>query len=74
MSHGDNILKPPEGFIVTAKSDTAMAAMENVARQIYGIQFHPEVTHTENGDALLRRFVFDICKCSGSYRDLPRLI
>jgi GMP synthase (glutamine-hydrolysing) len=67
MSHGDHILEPPPGFQVTAESDTAMAAMENRDRRIYGIQFHPEVTHTSNGTALLRRFVFDICRCSGSW-------
>jgi GMP synthase (glutamine-hydrolysing) len=67
MSHGDRILEPPPNFHVTAQSDTAMAAMENPERKIFGIQFHPEVTHTENGTALLRRFVFDICGCHGSW-------
>jgi GMP synthase (glutamine-hydrolysing) len=67
MSHGDRILEPPPDFQVTARSDTAMAAMENPARKIFGIQFHPEVTHTENGTALLRRFIFDICGCAGSW-------
>ncbi len=65
MSHGDLILEPPAGFAVTARSHTAMAAMENPSRKIFGIQFHPEVTHTENGTALLRRFVFDVCGCKG---------
>lgn len=67
MSHGDLILEPPPGFSVTARSNTAMAAMENPSRRIFGIQFHPEVTHTDNGSALLRRFVFDICGASGSW-------
>ncbi len=67
MSHGDLILEPPAGFSVTARSNTAMAAMENPERKIYGIQFHPEVTHTDNGTALLKRFVFDICGCAGSW-------
>jgi GMP synthase (glutamine-hydrolysing) len=67
MSHGDRILEPPPDFHVTARSDTAMAAMENAGRKIFGIQFHPEVTHTENGSALLRRFVFDICGCHGTW-------
>lgn len=67
MSHGDRILEPPPDFHVTARSDTAMAAMENVSRKIFGIQFHPEVTHTQNGTALLRRFIFDICGCHGSW-------
>jgi GMP synthase (glutamine-hydrolysing) len=65
MSHGDLILEPPAGFAVTARSNTAMAAMENPSRKIFGIQFHPEVTHTDNGSALLRRFVFDVCGCHG---------
>jgi GMP synthase (glutamine-hydrolysing) len=67
MSHGDRILEPPPDFQVTARSDTAMAAMENPTKKIFGIQFHPEVTHTQNGTALLRRFIFDICGCRGSW-------
>jgi GMP synthase (glutamine-hydrolysing) len=67
MSHGDRILEPPPDFRVTAQSDTAMAAMENPGKKIFGIQFHPEVTHTHNGTALLRRFIFDICGCQGSW-------
>jgi len=67
MSHGDLILEPPSGFSVTARSNTAMAAMENPSRRIFGIQFHPEVTHTDNGTALYRRFIFDICGCKGSW-------
>jgi len=67
MSHGDRILEPPPGFQVTAMSDTAMAAMENPSTKVFGIQFHPEVTHTENGTALYRRFIFDVCGCKGSW-------
>jgi len=67
MSHGDLILEPPPGFSVTARSNTAMAAMENPSRNIFGIQFHPEVTHTDKGSELYRRFIFDICKCNGSW-------
>ena len=67
MSHADRILEPPPGFKVTARSDATMAAMESVERKIFGVQFHPEVVHTENGTELLRRFVFDICGCSGSW-------
>jgi GMP synthase (glutamine-hydrolysing) len=67
MSHGDRILEPPPNFQVTARSATAMAAMENPSKRIFGIQFHPEVTHTENGTLLLRRFVFEICGCTGSW-------
>ncbi len=67
MSHGDRILKPPPGFRVTAQTDTTMAAMECPEKDIYGVQFHPEVAHTVNGTELLRRFVFDICHCSGAW-------
>jgi GMP synthase (glutamine-hydrolysing) len=67
MSHGDRILEPPPGFAVTARSDTAMAAMENPDRRIFALQFHPEVTHTDNGTALLRRFIFDICGAKGDW-------
>ncbi len=67
MSHGDRILDPPPGFQVTAQSDTTTAAMEWPEKRIFGVQFHPEVAHTENGTELLRRFVFDICHCSGTW-------
>jgi GMP synthase (glutamine-hydrolysing) len=67
MSHGDRILDPPPGFAVTARTHNTIAAMENVDRKVFGVQFHPEVTHTENGSALLRRFVFDVCGCSGDW-------
>jgi GMP synthase (glutamine-hydrolysing) len=67
MSHGDRILEPPPNFKITARTETTMAAMENPKRKIFGIQFHPEVTHTDNGDVLLRRFVFDVCGCAGNW-------
>jgi GMP synthase (glutamine-hydrolysing) len=67
MSHGDRILEPPPGFEVTARTETTIAAMENPAKKLFAVQFHPEVTHTENGEALLRRFVFDVCRCSGDW-------
>ena len=67
MSHGDRILEPPSGFEVTARTENTIAAMEDPKRNIFGVQFHPEVTHTENGDALLRRFVFDVCRCHGDW-------
>jgi GMP synthase (glutamine-hydrolysing) len=67
MSHGDKINEPPPGFKVTAGTETTMAAMENPDRQIFGVQFHPEVTHTDNGDLVYRRFVFDICGCKADW-------
>jgi GMP synthase (glutamine-hydrolysing) len=67
MSHGDRILEPPPGFEITARTQTTIAAMENPERKVFGVQFHPEVTHTENGSQLLRRFVFDVCRCAGDW-------
>jgi GMP synthase (glutamine-hydrolysing) len=67
MSHGDRILEPPPGFEVTGRTQNTIAAMENSARKVFGVQFHPEVTHTENGSSLLRRFVFDVCGCAGDW-------
>lgn len=67
MSHGDRILEAPPGFEVTARTETTIAAMENPARKLFGVQFHPEVTHTEHGDALLRRFALDVCQCRGDW-------
>lgn len=58
MSHGDHVEKAPEGYIVTASTATVpVAAMENRAQRRYGIQFHPEVTHSVNGSALLLNFL-----------------
>ncbi len=64
MSHGDQVEKMPPGFRVLAKTDTCpVAAMGNDERRVYGLQFHPEVVHTPRGAELLRRFLFDICRC-----------
>jgi GMP synthase (glutamine-hydrolysing) len=58
MSHGDAIVKAPDGFVVTAVSPEApVAAMEDVQRRLYAVQFHPEVMHTEHGQALLENFL-----------------
>lgn len=67
MSHGDRMLEPPPDFEVTARTENTIAAMENPDRKVFGVQFHPEVTHTENGETLLRRFVFDVCRCQGDW-------
>ena len=65
MSHGDHVAKAPPGFIVTARTDRIpVAAMANEEKRWFGVQFHPEVTHTKSGEALLRRFVVDICGCA----------
>jgi GMP synthase (glutamine-hydrolysing) len=64
MSHGDQVEAMPPGFRVMARTETCpVAAMGNAARRIYGLQFHPEVVHTPKGAELLRRFLFDVCKC-----------
>jgi len=66
MSHGDRVEALPDGFDVVGVSDNApIAAIANDAQQRFGIQFHPEVTHTLQGEAILQRFVLDICGCCG---------
>ncbi len=68
MSHGDKVLKMPEGFTVTASSENAeIAAIENPAKKVYGVQFHPEVYHTTNGVKVLKNFLFNICKLKASW-------
>lgn len=63
MSHGDKVTVLPEGFNVIGSNDaTPFAAIADETRQFYGVQFHPEVTHTKQGQAMLERFVLDICK------------
>ena len=68
MSHGDKVIELPDGFVVTASTQSApIAAMENPAKQIYCVQFHPEVTHTKNGSDMLRYFARDLCGCHGDW-------
>ncbi|HSH54356.1 MAG TPA: glutamine-hydrolyzing GMP synthase [Methylotenera sp.] len=62
MSHGDKVTELPAGFKVIASNDTTpIAAMADEERRFYAVQFHPEVTHTKQGQAMLNRFVLDIC-------------
>jgi GMP synthase (glutamine-hydrolysing) len=62
MSHGDRVTALPEGFVATASTPSLpLAGMADEKRRYYGVQFHPEVTHTQRGLELLRRFVADIC-------------
>jgi GMP synthase (glutamine-hydrolysing) len=64
MSHRDAVAAAPTGFVVTASSDvTAVAAMEDTARGLYGVQFHPEVMHTEQGMAVLAHFLYEAAGC-----------
>jgi GMP synthase (glutamine-hydrolysing) len=68
MSHADSIVEAPPGFAVTAATAAvAVAAFEDPARALYGVQFHPEVVHTERGQELLRRFLFEVCGCSPTW-------
>jgi GMP synthase (glutamine-hydrolyzing) (EC 6.3.5.2) len=68
MSHGDAVTEIPEGFQLVGKSsDCPYAAIENVEKKIFGIQFHPEVRHTEYGNAILRNFAFNVCKAKGDW-------
>jgi GMP synthase (glutamine-hydrolysing) len=68
MSHGDAITTVPPGFTATATSpDAPVAALHDPERAIYGVQFHPEVVHTERGRDLLERFLYDICHCPPSW-------
>ncbi|GAB6154045.1 glutamine-hydrolyzing GMP synthase [Desulfosporosinus burensis] len=68
MSHGDSVISLPEGFVVAAHTGhTPVAAMMNVERHFYGVQFHPEVKHTPDGQAMLEKFLFEVCKCSGDW-------
>ncbi len=65
MSHGDHVAIAPPGFVVTARTDRIpVAAMANEHKRWYGVQFHPEVTHTKQGSTLLKRFVIGICGCA----------
>jgi len=64
MSHGDKVTTLPPGFQIIASNDaTPVAGMADETRRYYGVQFHPEVTHTRQGSAILSRFVHDICGC-----------
>lgn len=60
-SHGDHVVGLPEGFEITGRTENAVAAIENRAKKFYGVEFHPEVKHTDRGTEILRNFVFEIC-------------
>jgi GMP synthase (glutamine-hydrolysing) len=68
MSHGDKVTHLPDGFKVIAFNDACpIAAMADETRRFYGVQFHPEVTHTKQGMELFRRFIIDICNCKANW-------
>jgi GMP synthase (glutamine-hydrolysing) len=67
MSHGDHVVSAPQGFEIVGLSDGAITAIENAERQIFGLQFHPEVAHTPLGKEIIKNFVFNICGCRGDW-------
>ncbi len=74
MSHGDKVEAMPAGFEAVAESDNCpFATMQNLERNIFGVQFHPEVVHTPQGKEMLWNFAFSICKCSGDW-EMSRFI
>lgn len=60
-SHGDHVIGLPAGFETTGRTDNAVAAIEDPVRHLYGVEFHPEVRHTDRGTEILRNFVFEVC-------------
>ncbi|MBI4707579.1 MAG: glutamine-hydrolyzing GMP synthase [Candidatus Omnitrophica bacterium] len=67
-SHGDHVKKLPPGFIISAHTMNApIAAISNKRKMIYGVQFHPEVTHTEKGSQILSNFISKVCGCLGRW-------
>ena len=68
MSHEDHISRLPQGFVkLTHTSNTKVASFADRSRKFYGVQFHPEVAHTEFGSLILKNFLFNICKCPASW-------
>ena len=68
MSHTDHISTVPEGFdIIATTKDCPVAAMANVSKKLYGVQFHPEVKHTLFGEEMIRKFLYDVCEVKGDW-------
>lgn len=69
MSHTDRIDKMADGFVSSAHSDSCpVAALENEAKSLYAVQFHPEVVHTQEGTKILHNFLYEICNCAGDWK------
>ncbi|MCK4341737.1 MAG: glutamine-hydrolyzing GMP synthase [Phycisphaerae bacterium] len=69
MSHGDVVMEVADCFeSIAATSTCPVAAVRHKTRPVFGVQFHPEVTHTPNGEQMIRNFVYDICGCRGEWR------
>lgn len=69
MSHGDTVKELPENYEMIAYTESCpIAAYKHKTKQIYGLQWHPEVVHTENGKLMLRNFIFEVCKCEPNWK------
>ena len=69
MSHGDHVSSLPDQFHLIASTPSApIAAMAHTEKPIYALQFHPEVTHTKEGNVVLENFVFRICNCQAQWK------
>ncbi len=69
MSHTYYLASPPEGFAIIAETDTCpVAGVANDSKQIYGLQFHPEVVHTPQGSQMIRNFLFELCACKADWK------
>ena len=69
MSHTDFVSKVPSGFDIIGYTDSCpIAAMQNIDKKFYGIQFHPEVNHTVNGTQIIKNFLFNVCGCNGLWK------
>ena len=74
MSHGDTVVDIPPGFSIVGETDDCkVAAMEDRTRRLFGLQFHPEVVHTDHGLEILRTFVADVCRCVADWDPRARL-
>jgi GMP synthase (glutamine-hydrolysing) len=74
MSHGDTVVEVPRGFEVIGQTDDCrIAAMQHPGRRLFGLQFHPEVVHTEFGAEIYRNFVFDVCGCRADWDPRARV-
>ena len=69
MSHQDAVYKLPKNFSkIASTKNSPLTIIENSQKKLYGIQFHPEVTHTENGNEIIKNFIFNICKSKKNWK------
>ncbi|MCL2036969.1 MAG: glutamine-hydrolyzing GMP synthase [Oscillospiraceae bacterium] len=67
MSHRDSVTKLPDGFTATMWTNSCIAACEDTSRKLYGVQFHPESSHTDGGSGFIRKFLYEVCGAVGDY-------